>query len=41
MKIKILEKIPSEKRIGFGFIVGTAFGMIVFAIAVGFKYGWS
>ena len=40
MKIKILERIPSEKRIGFGFIVGTAFGMIIVAIASGFKYGF-
>lgn len=41
MKIKILEKIPSEKRLGFGAIVGMAFGMIVVCIATGFKYGWS
>jgi hypothetical protein len=39
MKIKILEKIPPEKRLGFGFIVGTTFGLIVMAIASGFKYG--
>jgi len=40
MKIKILEKIPAEKKMGFGFIVGTTFGMVVIMIAAGFKYGF-
>ena len=31
---KLLEKIPVEKRLGFGLIVGTTFGMIITAIAV-------
>jgi len=41
MKIKLFKKILPEKRLGFGFIIGTMFGMIVIVIATGFKYGWS
>ena len=40
MKIKLLERIPVEKKLGFGFIVGLTFGMIIVAIASGFKYGF-
>jgi hypothetical protein len=40
MKIKILDKIPFEKRLGFGFIVGITLGLVIMAIASAFKYGF-